>query len=405
MPADWSMVCLGEVLKPVKRPVAVEQDKEYRTLGIRWYGNGAFLKASKPGSQILTKKLNAVASGDVTYSKLFAWKGSFAVVSDACQGAVASSEFPTYVANPARLLPEYFALWASRVEVWDVANDMSTGTTAGSRNRLAPDQFLELTIDLPPIADQRAIVASANLMQEGVNAYAREARAAETVLRSARESMLHTHGAWTELPKSWRTRQLDEIASIRSGIAKGRKPRGDMVERPFIRAANVQDGFLDLSEIKTLMVSKDEVARFGLAADDVLLTEGGSAEHVGRGWLWAGELEGAVSQNHVFRVRVNDEEVAPRFLAYAIGASPARAYCLSSAKKTTNLASINKTQVGRLSIPVPPAPVQAEIVRRLDLLREVAARGAEVVRCAARVRSVLVSELVGGKRSPLRATI
>jgi type I restriction enzyme, S subunit len=398
MGAEWTTVRLGEALEPVKRPVAVKGEAAYRRLGVRWYGNGAFLREEKPGAKIATKTLNAVEPGDIVYSKLFAWKGSFAVIPEWCRGAVASNEFPTYVPSRDRLLPEFFALWASRQEVWDMANDASTGTTAASRNRLAPDAFLELEIELPPLEEQLAIVAAANVADQAVRAWEREVEAADSGLKALREELLCTQYGWEELPDNWRACTLGEVAEIRSGITKGRKVRGELVERPFIRAANVQDGFLDLSEITTLGVSHDEQKRFVLAKDDLLLTEGGNAEHVGRGWLWENQIEKATCQNHVFRARVSSASINPRFLAYAVGASPARAYCFSSSKKTTNLASINKTQIESLPLPLPPSSVQLEIVRKLDALRNAWLRALDAVQNALDVRSALVEDLVTGAR-------
>jgi hypothetical protein len=122
----------------VKRSTVTAVDEVYDTLGVRWYGAGCFVKHATP---VKAKTMNRVAADDIVYSKLFAWKGSLAVVSDAEAGALASTEFPTYRADAARLLPAYFALWAGRPEVWEEADALSTGTTGNSRNRLAPEDF------------------------------------------------------------------------------------------------------------------------------------------------------------------------------------------------------------------------------------------------------------------------
>jgi type I restriction enzyme S subunit len=219
------------------------------------------------------------------------------------------------------------------------------------------------------------------------------------LLDATREALLAADGGWEEAPDGWRLVELSAVADIRSGITKGRKVAGSLVETPFIRAANVQDGFLDLSELKTLPVSDVERERFGLRAADVLMTEGGNAEHVGRGWVWEGQAEPAVCQNHVFRVRVDTELVSPRFLAYAIGASPARAYCLDSAKKTTNLASINKSQVSAMRVPLPPLGEQQDITRRLDPLRCKAVRELRLAQGLTSFRRTLVDDLITGIRN------
>lgn len=74
------------------------------------------------------------------------------------------------------------------------------------------------------------------------------------------------------------------MAEVRSGITKGRKTEKPVTPRPFLRAANVQNGFLDLAEIKTLDVTDEEASRFALEPGDVLMVEGsGSPDRLGRG--------------------------------------------------------------------------------------------------------------------------
>ena len=91
----WPLVTLGDVLSRVKRPVKLQPSVSYRSIGIRWYGAGVFEKPAQPGSKIAAKTLYAVEPGDVMYSRLFGWKGSFGVAKAQHEGAVASNEFPT----------------------------------------------------------------------------------------------------------------------------------------------------------------------------------------------------------------------------------------------------------------------------------------------------------------------
>jgi type I restriction enzyme S subunit len=127
--------------------------------------------------------------------------------------------------------------------------------------------------------------------------------------------------------------------------------------------ANVQDGYLDLTEVKEIDVPLYQIDRFTLRSGDVLLTEGGDFDKLGRGSIWNGDIEGCVHQNHVFAVRVKDPEaLLPAFLACEVQSSRARNYFLSCAKQTTNLASINSSQLRALPIVIPPPNEQRAIV-------------------------------------------
>ena len=98
-------------------------------------------------------------------------------------------------------------------------------------------------------------------------------------------------------------------------------PRNGNVEVPYLSVANVKDGYLDLSGVKTMVVSQRDLERYGLQVGDVLFTEGGDADKLGRGTVWQGEIEPCLHQNHVFAVRPQDDALFSSFLsAFAGGA-------------------------------------------------------------------------------------
>lgn len=130
---------------------------------------------------------------------------------------------------------------------------------------------------------------------------------------------------------------------------------------PYLRVANVQDGHFDLSEIKEIDVPADKVKRYGIKKNDVLLTEGGDFDKLGRGAIWMGQITPCVHQNHVFAVRTNGNFLDTNFFAYVTSGPRGRAYFQSCAKQSTNLASINSTQLKQLPIPLPPLPEQKKI--------------------------------------------
>jgi type I restriction enzyme, S subunit len=118
-----------------------------------------------------------------------------------------------------------------------------------------------------------------------------------------------------------------------------------VIELPYLRVANVQDGYLDLSEIKSVAVLKSEVDRFSLQTGDMLMTEGGDFDKLGRGTVWRGQISPCLHQNHIFRVRPTRGAILPDFLASVTASSHGKWYFLVSSKQTTNLATINSTQL------------------------------------------------------------
>jgi type I restriction enzyme S subunit len=164
---------------------------------------------------------------------------------------------------------------------------------------------------------------------------------------------------------------LEECCILQTGIAKG-KHYEDGVERvtlPYLRVANVQDGHIDLSEMKEITVSLKEATRFALQAGDVLLTEGGDFDKLGRGAVWNAEITECLHQNHVFCVRPDLERLNSQFVSTQTGSSYGKSYFLINAKKTSNLASINSTQVKKFPMIVPPLSEQEEFVQKSETIK------------------------------------
>jgi len=167
------------------------------------------------------------------------------------------------------------------------------------------------------------------------------------------------------IPESWDKKPLSKIATIQTGIAKGSKNIRNPVKLPYLRVANVQDGYLDLSHVKTIEVDRTKVDRYRLKIGDVLLTEGGDFDKLGRGTVWNGEIKECVHQNHVFVARPNPNVVLPKFLSLLTGSPYGKAYFQKCSKQSTNLASINSTQLKGFPVLIPPLSEQAAIA---DLL-------------------------------------
>ena len=77
----WPKVRLGDVLRPISRFEAVDASKEYRLLGVRLEGRGPFLRETVSGAVTAATRLNRVEAGDFIYSRLFAGRGAFGVIS------------------------------------------------------------------------------------------------------------------------------------------------------------------------------------------------------------------------------------------------------------------------------------------------------------------------------------
>ncbi|MEZ8807941.1 restriction endonuclease subunit S [Vibrio atlanticus] len=170
-----------------------------------------------------------------------------------------------------------------------------------------------------------------------------------------------------ELPMGWEWCRFEDVVDIQSGITKGRKLVNRALKTiPYLSVANVQRGFLNLSNVKEIELPVDELEKFGVQNGDLLITEGGDWDKVGRTAIWRDEIEYVAHQNHVFKARPFLREQSEVWLEMYLNAPFARDYFAGSSKQTTNLASINKTQLRGCFIAVPPKKEKQNIVRKVD---------------------------------------
>lgn len=243
---------------------------------------------------------------------------------------------------------------------------LTHGTKRGATVHSLQAGFLEsLLIPTPPLAEQERIVKLLDEADELLKLRTQADRRTADLIPALFDEM------FGENAKKQHVRvKLEQIAKIVSGVARGRKFNGRLsIEVPYLRVANVQAGHLDLSEIKTIQALPEEVEELALRKGDVLLTEGGDFDKLGRGAMLEQDLPNCIHQNHVFRVRVEQSKLDPVYFAKFLLTGEARRYFLGCAKRTTNLASINMTQLRALPVLLPPLSLQKEFAARVSGIR------------------------------------
>jgi type I restriction enzyme S subunit len=171
-----------------------------------------------------------------------------------------------------------------------------------------------------------------------------------------------------ELPEGWVWASLDMLGEIASGVAKGTKRDADVQVRevPYLRVANVQRGFLKLTEVKTILATERDITELTLMDGDVLFNEGGDRDKLGRGWVWRDEVTNCIHQNHVFRMRPYLPEVIPELISHH-GNTFGKTWFQNAGKQTTNLASINMSMLRIFPVPLGPESEQRELLIQLEL--------------------------------------
>ena len=207
-----------------------------------------------------------------------------------------------------------------------------------------------------------------------------------------------------EIPEGMEKTQLRHCATIKPGITLGKSYSKDtvLIERPYLRVANVQGGYVDLNDLATIEVTPDEDLKYRLHSGDVLMTEGGDRDKLGRGCVWHDEIDPCLHQNHVFAVHTNETILLPEFLEYLTASDVGRSYFDITAIKTTNLACTSSSKVLAFTIPLPPIEEQVQIInfikkRSLELNKLIMKKELLVQELESYKKS-LIYEVVTGKR-------
>ena len=207
-----------------------------------------------------------------------------------------------------------------------------------------------------------------------------------------------------KMPCDWQLAELKFFASIKSGITLGQKyPAGaKLVEMPYLRVANVQGEYVDLSDVKTIQVLPEEVDKYRLDAGVVLMTEGGDRDKLGRGCVWHGEITPCLHQNHIFALTTKSDKLLPEYFSHVTTSEVARCYFDYTAKKTTNLANTNSSTIMNFRLPIPPLEEQREIVQYLDkrikTLNDMISEKQSLIEDLEAYKKSLIYEVVTGKR-------
>lgn len=330
-----------------------------------------------------------VRAGDVLVSTVRPNLNGVALLPTTIVEAIASTGFCVLRCDPNRLDPRYLFNW---VRTREFVEDMTRKATGASYPAVS-DRIVKAS-EIPHVSlpQQRRI---ADILDK-----------ADDVRRKRRESRCLTQdmplsvfqATFRDYLRPDQARSvLSQSAEVVSGVAKGRKLNGSGTrEVPYLRVANVQAGYLDLSEIKTIPAKESEVKELALQCGDVVMTEGGDFDKLGRGALWEHDVPDCIHQNHVFRVRTDRTKLLPTFFSHFLQTELAKGYFLRCAKKTTNLASINMTQLRALPVPLPPLKLQERFDEEFRTVVDVIQRQSESEREAKGLFDSLVQMAFGG---------
>ena len=346
-PPGWRTVKLRDLFDVMSRPAELVPDQRYQLVTVKRSRGGVVAREELRGDEIKTPTQFYVKEGDFVISRRQIIHGACGFVPAELDGAVVSNEYDVLRPRP-ELVPGFLRELVHTEYMQRTFFQSSVGVDV---EKMIFDLgfWLSYEIHAPPTREQRALAEILNDSGQAIGraefavAQARRARLASVQWLMARgqprgpgqlASAEHDGDPLPMVP-------LASVAQVRSGLAKNASREvTNPVEVPYLRVANVQDGYFNLDEVKAIVLGADEIDTYKLQAGDVLMAEGGDADKLGRGDVWRGQISPCVHQNHVFSVRCGPR-ILPDYLSMVNGSPHGKAYFRLCSKQTTNLASIN----------------------------------------------------------------
>lgn len=429
---DWRWP--ADTIKPLSAALSrkiVDVDRASANLGalrlVTLHFDGEMEPRDADAGDAFKGRLFHADPGDVIYSKIDVRNGAIGIIPDALGRVCVSSEYPVYTVNPqiaeARFVKLLFRTAAFRRKI----NSMISG--ASGRKRVQPTDIEAVQVPLPPLAVQRKIIAAWEASRKAAVGTATKIAQLEAEIEAcfladlglrapAQATLPKCFAVWWKDLLRWSVSfnalattaidiscgkfgaaTLGEVAAVSYGIQKCPANRPGQRPRPYLRVANVQRGELDLREIKLIDVPDREMPTLHLEAGDILFVEGnGSKAELGRCALWHGEIEDCVHQNHILKVRANQSKLLPDYAMTWFNSEAGKDHFFRSAKTSSGLGTINSSELRAAPIPLPPLPVQRQIVVRIAKRRtEIATLKADAEARAEAAKSDVEAMILGTK--------
>ncbi|WP_079038209.1 restriction endonuclease subunit S [Streptomyces sp. NBRC 110028] len=158
---------------------------------------------------------------------------------------------------------------------------------------------------------------------------------------------------------------VGELGEVRMGKQLSPASRAAHEQFPYLRVANVFDGYIDYSNIKSMGFTQAEREIYTLRSGDILLNEGQSLELVGRSALYDHNDNKLCFQNTLIRFRAG-AEVMPEYAQAVFSRWLETGVFSAIAKKTTSIAHLGADRFSRLLFPLPPLQEQRKVTQVIE---------------------------------------
>lgn len=258
----WPTVKLGGVLTHRKEFVQIDDLASYKRCRVQLHAQGVVIRDEVLGTAIKTKKQQVCKAGEFLVAEIDAKHGGYGLVPDDLDGAIVSSHYFLFGMNEAKIDRRYLG-WYIRTPAFfeQVAAQGSTNYAA-----IRPAHVLGYEVPLPPLAEQRRLVARIDAVAAKIDEARRLREEADTAAATLHE--LTVAKSFPDGP----LRRLGEVVRFQTGYAFKSEWFTQTGVR-LVRNANVSHGRLNWADTVRLPESRyGEFERFRLNAGEIVVS-------------------------------------------------------------------------------------------------------------------------------------
>jgi type I restriction enzyme S subunit len=366
MKKKFPLVSLEAVLRLSIDAVPIDAYKSYPIAGVYSFGRGLLARTPLLGTETTYKVFHRLRKDDFVLSQLKAWEGALARVPETFDGWFLSPQFPTFRAVTERLDIAYLDWYFKQSKVWEQLKDKAQGMGA-RRDSVSIKKFLSIEIPLPPLEEQRRIVARVEELVGKV----------EEVRSLRQQAVQESNQIYKNVARQIFDNYIDSSIAIeklvgRANLKNGKSIRATDQESGIkcIRLSAIRDGQIDCTDSKAVPMSYEEAQPYLVKPEDVFIVRGNGSKHlVGQAGIVKKFAEGTIFPDLFIQVPLNSHKILPSFFVAWWNNPLMREKITEVAKTTSGIWKINQGHIASFSIPVPPIPEQYRIVAYLDELQ------------------------------------
>ena len=382
MKHDWKYIKLGDIISPAK-VVRNGANKKFPVLSITMRDGIVFQSSrfKKSIASVDTSDYKVVYNGQLVIA--FPIDEGLIYTQDIVDAGIMSPAYNVWNVDFLEIDRKFLVLYLHCPFSMAYYKSKLRGTTMRRRS-MPKEDLLNMPLPVPSFSVQQSIVSELDKINELIRLKKEQLKDYDNLAQSIFYEMF---GDPVVNEKGWEKKRLGEVCSeIKYGTSK---PACDNGKYKYLRMCNLSyDGYLDLTDIKRIDVSDEEIEKCIVRYGDILFNRTNSQELIGKTCMFD-QQEPMVIAGYIIRVRLT-KELMPQVFARMFNLASIKKLLRSMAKGAVNQANINSKELASIQIPIPSLDLQQHFVKRIELIEQ---QKAEIQSTIADLETLLASRM------------